>query len=195
MAYDGLEHGGRCGIKLCYVLTLLTLGSSLFRADGWAQRKGSRTSPKVLTMQSQSSGSVSAELSSTADGAAVALGPSGRQALDLGTVSYGTGARAANVQISKRADGFVVTTKFGLTIQDTSQRFSTAVVMASVAFADNIYGISVDGVRLATTPQVIQAQARVGPAQQHRLEIHVPASATEKNAQLHTLIVFQVVPN
>ena len=90
---------------------------------------------------------------------------------------------------------FVVRAKFGLRIQDNSQRFSTATLMASIAYPESVFKLRVDGVPMATTPQIIQARARLGQVVAHRLEIEVPVSATEKNSQFRNAILFQVVPN
>jgi hypothetical protein len=145
-------------------------------------------------MQAQASGSLSALLTSTPDGAPVAFGASPRQGLDLGAVSA-AGARNANVYVARRLDGFVVQTKFGLIIQDQAHRLPSATVLASLAYADGVYTFWVDGVKLTTTPQIIQGLAKVGPVQAHRLEIQVPGSVTENNSQINAAIIFQIVPN
>jgi hypothetical protein len=95
-----------------------------------------------------------------------------------------------------KLDGrFVVSTKFGLSVQDPSQRFSSASVLAAMALPDALFVLRLDGMKLETTPQVVQGQARVGTTFQHRLEIEVPASVTEKNSHFQNGIIFQVVPN
>jgi hypothetical protein len=165
--------------------------------DGWAQRKSTakRTSSPVLNMQSQGQGSLSVAFVSAPDGAALVGGASGQRVLNLGTVSYAAGPRTPNVQTHARDGGFVVATRFGLSVQDPSQRFSSAAVLASMALPDPFFTLRLDGVRLGTTPQVIQGQVRVGITFEHRLEIEVPASLTEKNSQLENAILFQVIPN
>ncbi|HLZ00010.1 MAG TPA: hypothetical protein VKT33_13195 [Candidatus Angelobacter sp.] len=144
-------------------------------------------------MKSQAMGSVSAVLSSLPDGAAVTGGAT-QSMLDMGVVSAG-GARRPNVHVRQRQDGLIVTTGFGLTIQDPAQHLQTAAVMACIAFPQEPYTLWVDGVMLTTTPQIIEGQARPGPARVHRLEILVPNTATEKTPQLHNSIIFQVIPN
>src|SRR5260370_37323289 len=103
------------------VLALLVLGSSLI-TGGWGQRKGSPKHTSVaLNLQTEAAGSVSVELIAAPDGPALAGSPSGQQALDLGPVSYGAGARSGNVHVERRVDHhFVGRAKFGLRIQDTS---------------------------------------------------------------------------
>jgi hypothetical protein len=92
-------------------------------------------------------------------------------------------------------DRFIVTTRFGLSIQDPTLHFASASVLASLAVPAFGHILWLDGVRLGTIPQVIQGQIRIGPTSSHRLEIEVPTSLTEKNAQLHNAIIFQVIPN
>lgn len=189
---------GRCEIALRFWLSLLAIGFPL-AGDGWAQRRASSTpkpaSPTTLNMQAQSAGSVSVVITTAPDGAPLTAGASGPRSLDLGSVSYGTGARVSNVRVSRLADRFVVSTRFGLSIQDASRRFSSAAVLASIAHPESVHTIWVDNVKLATTPQIIQGQARLGPTLEHRLWIEVPASCTEKDSQLHNAVFFQVVPN
>jgi hypothetical protein len=122
-------------------------------------------------------------------------GASGQQIMDLGPVSYGAGSRVANVEVNKRADRFVVATKFGMLIQDSTGRASSAAVLVSLAYPESTYTFWIDGVKLATAPQTIQPQARLGVTQNHSLQIEVPAALSEKNSQLQNAVVFQVVPN
>ena len=172
------------------------LGSSL-ASSGWAQRKSTqkRTFTAVVTMQTQAAGTVSVSLAPVPDGALVTSGASGQRVLDLGTVSRGSRLQNPNVQVRQLPDRLVVSTKIGLTIQDSGQRFSSATVLACLAFPDAARVLSLDGIRLNTVPQIVQGKAALGRLLAHRLEIEVPASLTEKNAELHNAIIFQVVPN
>ncbi len=177
------------------ILPILLVGSSLF-TDGQAQSKGSgkRTSTAV-SMRSETQGSISVSFVSAPDGAALAGGNSGQRNLDLGTVSHAAGARTANVQIQRFSGRFVVSTKFGLSIQDGSQHSTTATVLAALATPDTAFTYRLDGITLATAPQLLQGQARIGPVIEHTLEIDVSTSLTEKNSQLNNAIIFQVIPN
>jgi hypothetical protein len=174
----------------------LLIGSSLL-TDGWAQHKGAakRTSSTALNMQTQGQGSLTVAFTTTPDGATFSGGGPGSWTLNLGTVSYAAGARVTNVQMVQYEDRFIVGTRFGMSIQDPSQRFSSATVMASMTFPEALFVLRLDGTKLGTTPQMIQARARLGPIFQHRLEIEVPTSLTEKNSRLQNSIVFQVIPN
>lgn len=146
-------------------------------------------------MQAQGQGSLTVAFVTAPDGAALTGGASGPQVLNLGTVSYTTGSRTPNVQMRQLEGRFIVGTRFGLTIQDPTQRFSSAAVLAALAVPETCFTLRIDGMKLETTPQVIQGQARLGATSQHRLEIEVPTSLTEKNSQLQNAILFQVIPN
>jgi hypothetical protein len=191
----GLELGWRCDIGLRFVLPLLLFGSSLM-TDGWAQRKGtSKRTSSTIAMKSETVGAVSVSFISAPDGAALTGGASGQRSLNLGTVSHTGGAQSANVQVQKLPGRFVVSTRFGLSVQDGSQRASSATILAALAVPDPAYVFRLDGITLAAVPQLVQGQARVGATVIHRLEIEVPTSLTEKNSQLHNAIIFQIVPN
>ena len=173
----------------------MLFGSSLM-TDGWAQRKAASTrTSSAISMKSATEGTISVSFVSAPDGAALSGGASGQRSLDLGAVSHAGGARNSNVQVQKRAQHFVVSTKFGLSIQDASQHTATATVLAALAAPDPSFTFRLDGITLQLAPQLVQNQARVGPTLIHRLEIDVPASVTEKNSQVHNAIIFQIIPN
>jgi hypothetical protein len=165
--------------------------------NGWTQRKSSvkHTSSAAQSLRSQTAGSISVTLTRAPDGAPMTAGASGQQVMDLGPVSYGAGPRVANVEFNKRPDRFVVATKLGLVIQDATGRSSSAAVLVSLAYPESMYTFWIDGVKLATTPQSVQAHAQLGITQSHSLQIEVPATLSEKNSQLQNAVVFQVVPN
>jgi hypothetical protein len=180
---------------LRFALPLLLFGSSLM-TDGWAQRKGtSKRTSTAVSMKSETEGAISVSFLSAPDGVALTGGASGQRSLNLGTVSSAGGAQTSNVQVQKLAGRFVVSTKFGVSIQDGSQHATSATVLAALAVPDSAYTFRLDGITLGTVPQLVQGQARIGPTLIHRLEIDVPTSLTEKNSQLNNAIVFQVIPN
>jgi hypothetical protein len=146
-------------------------------------------------MKSATEGTISVSFVSAPDGAALSGGASGQRSLDLGAVSNAGGAQNPNVRVQKLPGHFVVSTKFGLSIQDGSQHTTTATVLAALAIPDPSFTFRLDGLTLQPAPQLLQNQARVGPTFIHRLEIDVPASVTEKNSQLHNAIIFQIIPN
>jgi hypothetical protein len=187
---------GGVTITLRLLLPFLVIGSSLV-TDGWAQRAsaGKHTSPTVLVMRSQTTGSLSVNFSNAPSGAHLAGGTSGLGTLDLGAASYGGGAFASNVSIRKSHDRFTVSTNFGLTVQTNSSATATATVMAGLAAPERGFVLRLDGVTLGTTPQIMQGQIKLGVPTEHRLEIEVPNTLTEKDSQLHNAILFQVIAN
>ncbi len=186
---------GGAKIHLRFVLSLLLFGSSLI-TDGWAQRKGATTrTSSAVSMKSATEGTISVSFVSAPDGAALTGGASGQRSLDLGAVSHDAGARSPNVQVQKLTERFVVSTKFGLSIQGAAQHATFATVLAALAVPDPSFVFRLDGITLQPTPQLVNNQTRVGPTFIHRLEIEVPASVTEKNSQLHNAILFQIIPN
>ena len=146
-------------------------------------------------MRSETQGSISVSFVSEPDGAALSGGNAGQRTLNLGNVSNYGGAHTANVQVQSLSGHFVVSTKFGLSIQDGSQHATTATVLAALAAPDSVFTFRVDGITMQTVPQLLQSQAHVGTTFVHRLEIDVSTSLTEKNSQLQNAIIFQIIPN
>lgn len=145
-------------------------------------------------MRSQATGSLSVSLSGVPDGARMTGGSAAQNSLDLGSVSYGGHPMSPNVEIQRSSGHFVVSTRFAMVVNGDSH-VSAATVLAALATPEPVFIVRIDGVKLATAPQLIQGQARIGVTTQHRLEIEVPTSVTEKNSQLHNSIVFQVIAN
>jgi hypothetical protein len=145
-------------------------------------------------MKSATEGTVSVSFVSAPDGAALSGGASGQRSLNLGPVHTG-GAQTANVKVQKLPGRFVVSTRFGMSIQAGSQTAATTSVLAALTVPDPAYTFRLDGITLQTVPQLVQGQARTGTTVMHRLEIEVPTSLTEKNSQLNNAIIFQVIPN
>lgn len=146
-------------------------------------------------MRSETQGTISVSFTSAPDGAALSGGNAGQRTLSLGTVSNYGGTQTANVQVQTLSGHFVVSTKFGLSIQDGSLHATTATVLAALAAPDSVFAFRVDGITMEIVPQLLQSQARVGTTFVHRLEIDVPTSLTEKSSQLQNAIIFQVIPN
>jgi len=184
---------GRCEIRLSHVLPLLAGGVLFAASNGWAQSKARvRPAPKAaVSMAAQGAGGLSLSFVNLSDGAK----PAGGGILDLGTVSYGSSSRNSNVQVRSSAGRIVVSTRVGLSLQDPAQHLTAASLFASQALPESSYVLWLDGIRLTTTPQIIQGWVPVGKISAHRLEIEVPNSVTEKNPGLHNSIIFQVVPN
>ena len=161
--------------------------------NGLAQGKAQvRPAPKaVVNMAAQGAGGLSLAIVDLGDGIKAA----GRGTLDLGAVSYGSSSRSANVEVRSSAGHMVVSTKVGLSLKDPAGHLTAATLLASQVLPESAYVLRLDGIRLTTTPQIIQSRVLVGQISAHRLEIEVPGSVTEKNPGLHNSIIFQVVPN
>jgi hypothetical protein len=142
-------------------------------------------------MSAQASGGLSVAIVGLSDGARI----DGGRSLDLGTVSYGGSSRNQNVEVRSAGGRIVVSTSVGLSLQDPSRHLSAATLLASQALPESAYVLWLDGVRLTTVPQIIEAGVPVGKTSVHRLQIDVPGSLTEKSPGLHNSILFQVVPN
>lgn len=177
-------------------MLIIAIGSSLI-ANGQAQRKGTnkRTSPTAFKMRAETLGTLSVSLASVPEGAPLNGGNPTQRSLNLGTVSYNGLTTVPNVTVTKQVGSFVVTTKFGLAIQDGTQQVSTATVLAGLAAPELFFILRVDGLTLSTAPQVVQPQAKVGSTVAHRLDVQIPTSLTERNSQLQNTLLFQVIAN
>lgn len=146
-------------------------------------------------MRKQTEGAISIGFAGLTKGSQAGQEGVGYGTLDIGTVSYGVGAKSPHTQVRRLADRLVVTTEFGLSITDHSLPAASAMLLAATAFPENVYTVSVDGVRLQATPQMVQANVPLGRTSVHRLQIEIPNTVTEKDSQFHNSIVFQVIPN
>ncbi|MGE5323097.1 MAG: hypothetical protein ACM3SW_09560 [Actinomycetota bacterium] len=164
--------------------------------NGWAQHRGvpKRTPPVVMTMRSEAVGTLSVSLTSAPDGVPLS-GTSSQRTLSFGTVSYNMASAGPNVRVIRRASGFAVATRFGLTLQDPSAHVASATVMASMAAPEAHFSFRLDGIPLETTPQIIWSQEKVGVTSQHLLEIEIPNSITESDSHLQNAILIQVIAN
>ncbi len=146
-------------------------------------------------MKAQATGTISLSLGNAPDGVPLKGGNSSQRSLDLGTVSYQNGPSTLNVGVQKLATSFVVSTKFAMTVQDSTGQVGSATVLAALA-APDVFIFRVDGFQMGTTPQLIQAPGKAG---RHRSStcwrLKFPASLTEKNSQLQNSILFQVIAN
>ncbi len=174
---------------------MLAIGSSLV-TDGWAQSKAAKkyTSTPALKMNSQAAGTLAVQLVNAANGLAMKGVNASQRSMDLGTVSYQNVSSTLSLSVQKLSTSFVVSTRFGLEVDDPTGTVGTVTVLAGLA-APDVFMFRVDGFQLGTTPQLIQSQVKPGGIVQHLLEIEVPTSLTEKNSQLQNTILFQVVAN
>ena len=184
--------GWRCQIRSYHVLPFLACALTV-TDNGLAQSKApARPAAKaVVNMAAQGTGGLSLTIVNASDGART----TGGGAMDLGSVSYGSAARRSNVEVRSSAGRMVVSTTVGLSLVDPAGHIAAATLLACQAVPETGYVLRLDGVRLTTTPQVVQNRVPVGKVSTHRVEIEVSSSVTEKNPGLHNSIVFQVVPD
>jgi hypothetical protein len=176
-------------------ISLLVIGSSLI-SGGWSQSKSTpkRNPTPVLVMKAQATGTISLSLGNAPAGVPLKGGNSSQRSLDLGIVSYQNGSSSLNVGVQKLPASFVVSTKFAMTVQDSTGQVGSATIFAGLA-APDVFIFRVDGFQMGTAPRLIQGQVKPGVTVQHLLEIEVPTSLTEKNSQLQNSILFQVIAN
>ena len=146
-------------------------------------------------MRKQTEGAISVSFAGITRGTQARREAPGFATLDLGSVSYGVGSNSPRTKVGRLADRLVVTTDFELNIADNSLHAASAMLLAATAFPENVYVVSVDGVKLQATPQMVQASVPLGRSSLHRLQIEIPNTVTEKDSQFHNSIVFQVIPN
>ncbi len=145
-------------------------------------------------MNSQAAGTLAVQLVNAANGLAMKGVNASQRSMDLGTVSYQNVSSTLSLSVQKLSTSFVVSTRFGLEVDDPTGTVGTVTVLVGLA-APDVFMFRVDGFQLGTTPQLIQSQVKPGGIVQHLLEIEVPTSLTEKNSQLQNTILFQVVAN
>lgn len=161
-------------------------------SNGLAQNRApAKPAAKVLNMAAQGAGGLLLTIVNPSDGARTA----GGGVLDLGSVSYGSAARRGKVEVRSSAGRMVVSTNVGLSLVDPAGHIGAATLLACLALPERAFVLRLDGVRLTTTPQIIQSRLAVGKTSSHQIEVEVPSSVTEKNPALHNSIIFQVVPN
>lgn len=146
-------------------------------------------------MRAETLGTISVSLVTTPDGAPLNGGNPTQRSLNLGTVSYNGLSTVPNVTVTRQTGSFLVSTKFGLAIQDGTQQVATATVLVGLAAPELFFSLRLDGLALSTAPQVVQGSARVGSTIEHRLDVQVPTSLTERNSQLQNGLLFQVIAN
>ncbi|HYX53915.1 MAG TPA: hypothetical protein VE783_10735 [Candidatus Limnocylindrales bacterium] len=146
-------------------------------------------------MRAQTLGTLSVSLVPAPDGAPLSGGNPAQRSLNLGTVSYNGLSTVPNVTVTTQVGSFLVTTRFAIAIQDATQQVSAATVLVGLAAPESFFTLRLDSLTLSPTPQVVQAQAKVGSTIEHRLDVQVPTSLTERNSQLQNTLLFQVIAN
>lgn len=118
----------------------------------------------------------------------------GQGTLELGQMSYLSGASEEGVTIHRGPRTFTVSTRFGLQVGDSSMH-GTAKLVAVLTQIEPAIRVTVDGVNLTSSPEVIQMAIKYGAVNEHRLEMEIPTSMSGAAAQVVNSIAFQVVAN
>ncbi|MGH9523300.1 MAG: hypothetical protein ACRD3E_12305 [Terriglobales bacterium] len=118
----------------------------------------------------------------------------GQGTLELGRMSYLNGASEEGVSIHRAARTFTVSTRFGLLVGDPSMH-GTAKLVAVLTQIEPAILVTVDGVNLSSSAEVIQMAIKYGVVTEHQLEIEIPTSMSGAAAQVANSIAFQVFAN
>lgn len=180
-------------IEFAVVILILTAEATLGASAAEAQKLIVRRVPRSVPMQSTSNGQLSVTVVSLAANAPL-MGTAGSTVMDIGTVSY-AGSRNSNVSIERKKNSFVVTTAFGLAVTDATHQAHFATVSAFVSGQNPRLTYRIDGRRLESAPTVVVPQVAVGSTTRHRLEVEIPNSLTEQDANLQIALQFEVMPN
>ncbi len=90
---------------------------------------------------------------------------------------------------------FLVTTRFGLKVQDASGRTRSVSLLAFLSAPQSRVLVRIDGVKLQAVPQPFATHLQTGRVSRHRLEVEVPTSLTEADLRAVNGIGFSVVPD
>jgi hypothetical protein len=97
--------------------------------------------------------------------------------LNLGTLSNVAQEDHNGAQIHPQKDSFVVVTRLGMRVDlPDSGRAGTATVSAYLLSTDPLRTVSLDGIRLSMTPEIIARHVSYGAITEHVLKVMVPAS-------------------
>lgn len=118
----------------------------------------------------------------------------GQGTLELGQMSYLNGASEDGVSIRRGMRTFTVSTRFGLLVGDSSMH-GTARMVAVLTHIEPAIRVTVDGVNLTSSPEVVQMAIKYGVVTEHQLEMEIPTSMPEIAAQVVNSIAFQVFAN
>lgn len=127
-----------------------------------------------------------------ADGSAIAGSGTSNGAMNLGPVSR-VGAGSRNVDVKHSNGRMVVSTSFGVTVNDPSGANRTATLLAAVPSPGGPV-VRIDGVVVDTTGRAIASHLLPGRVSSHRIEIEVPPNTTEANNHLLSNVIFSVLP-
>jgi hypothetical protein len=177
-----------------YVIVLVLALWAVTAAEG--QRK-----PRILVLSSpgavrHSAGTdsaISISLVPLSGGALVPGSATGQSTLQLGRVSSGGGSSTAGVVVDRHPHSMVVRTIFGIQLNNHGGAQGSASLSAFLLNSDPRCQVYLDGIKLESTPRLIQRGIRYMAVSQHRLEIEVPNTVTESQGNIARNIGFLAV--
>ncbi len=124
-------------------------------------------------------------------GASVQGSSPGLSSLNLGHVSWANGTSTFGVNHKKDRSSFSVSTSIGLHL-DCSKADANRLASVSVFLqqSDSRYTVALDGMKLLSSPAVINATLPCGSTTPHSFEVEVPIKASE--GPINTSVGFQV---
>ena len=179
------------------IVTTLVLVMGVCWVNAWSQRKpvGGRGSHPAVVRSTKSEGSLAVSVVAVAGGPSFAAAPGGLSSMQLGAVSSGTGARNAVITVERRQHSMVVRALFGLKVENPGAQQGTATLSAFLFRLDPRCDIFLDGLKLGTSPRLIEGRASYGVTSPHRLEIEIPSSVPESQSHIMDNVGFLAVPH
>ncbi len=152
-------------------LALVALLAATLSAGG----QGAKPKSALIVVQAPGGGG-SVSISFVQIGAVLIQGAAGQATLDLGQVSYLGGSSQPGVTTRPLPGVLEVSTDFGIQVDRKGSAVKTASVSAFL-LAGGTTTVSIDGVQLLSTTQVISPNAAFGVVVPHTLTIGVPTTS------------------
>jgi hypothetical protein len=168
-------------------LFAVAFGPAATGGPSWA------ASPGEFMLSSSSGAAISVKLVGLPGGAPLLDDGNGRWVLELGPVSYGGFSRGPEVAVGRGPRSFVVSTTFGVEVNDPGGRLRAATLLASLASSSSRLVVRIDGIRLQTVPTRLGARVTEGLVTRHHLELEIPTDMNENDAPAAS-IQFSAVP-
>jgi hypothetical protein len=100
----------------------------------------------------------------------------GNASMDLGPVSYYKGISAVGETSRKNPGAFVISTRFALKVDCPRNPSSQVNLTVSRLDASASHAITIDGISLGPTAQMLVSSMSCGSSGEHRLDLEVPVS-------------------
>jgi len=174
------------------ILTVTAACAALSAAYGGQGVVVKRGAKALSTTISTPVNSISVQLVSLAEGAALTGAAGGSWDLDLGDFSFTAAPRKPNVATRRLASSLLVSSEFGVLVSSSATGV-TATLLALLQSQQAKYSVRIDGILLESTPVPVASHLRTGVVTRHRIELELPVTLTEKEGRLSNAIQFSVV--